>query len=1545
MHRERVNPGARKLTVTGRQTFVESLARDNQAVYGTPDGRRGLRPLELIFEHSWTYVFELVQNGLDAGARSIAFRCSDDGDRLTFQHDGHRAVREREVEGLSKPFQSTKGAATVGFMGIGFKSVFGRFREARISGWGWTFRYKVDVVIGERYGDVQTDLLGAVMPIWDDKIPQPDSGFTTRFELSSRLEEDADLGSDLACLFHDDDLTLLAILAASKLKRLDVDGRVWDLNLDDLGNDGSYTVSASSGEEVWQWQLFPVEFQPSRQAIARFLKHRHIRPDELPEEEREQVYAAAARPRCVLGVLPLDDRGVPNPPPRGRIYATLPTDVMLPFGLHINADWLLNSSRTGLGEIRDDPWQRDIADRVADVLVSFLRWVARTFSEPDAAGAAFAALAAPSQQLGSLEAILAEPHWLSRLRDQLEDSKVVPVWTEGSTLSFAAPNEAIVPPAALAAAFERQPTLRPAALLKGPVLVRHLLGSGGRELMVSTGLLSEISQHHLEQLWAGGLEDWWEGIEGDEPTRRDLLFHLWAAVSRLTSETAWSTTNLPCVRTANGIWRSVNESTFFRGRLPSERDIGGVETRQFIQPFIDVTDYVAEAWIQVLSQGAGTERQHGKQGHRSRAWQWIEAHARGIGLPKLVESAVHALEVSPAPDWSVLVPLGRWALRRNRRDVLIRVLVESEVGPCAVPVNTALLSNPYVRNQNREILFPGTPVISAAYLEDPETADPHEWRAFFENAGAQGPLRVRAVDDHAFQGATGTVAEFLGKEISSIDWSNAAGYTLRDFDIEPALPDPNAPEELRKALSPWLDDGFNTLRGKGRRQAEYVYRYKYDLSGVRLSAWLVKLSTLAWVPSDGKLRLPEDVLPQPNAARDGAPVAGLSAELVSVLEQEGMSFGTAIPEATALQRFLSLGSQLTAEKLAVSLREVREQVLTDEDRRLFEQAVLQLHFPSDDDRRVPLDRIVQSVGGGQLRGALGDRIVPLARFHEQLIEELRHDSFPHVIPETTTGEQALDYLREVWQRARSAPAGLANDVRDVLPLAYAYCLEDCADDPSLRSRWEAAVPEATVFVDRREWLVLADAENIYFDDVDDRRFIPKTVELRTVTSGHLGNSPSEQRRAAEALRLPLLSSAVRMEWSGQAGEPVANDWVPRFDLICKLLRSARRGERTDSETGTNPDIELRHSRDLALKVSFTGGSAECVPVNARLQENVLTVAGRPLQFGADATKELLRDLPLRQRGNLAADLTGMLMAVDADEDFRLAADKFRRSFAPDFVQPTVIQPDSPDEDEKAPASADDTPRTSDTVKRVSERQQVTEQSTSQETPSASSGHPTTVPSSGGSKSDARSHTSAGEDSGEPESSRSSFTRDRALARPNAAAKAVRTLRGTLKGEIVPTGDDEDKDEPEKSGQRGDGSLGDETYRQVAAQYERQCNRDPEIGNPSQTGWDLRSVDPKTGAQRLIEVKGKGCAWVQDEVVELSRAQVHKAFEMLDNRTPDSSWYLYVVERTVDGDFQVLPIENPVHVAGTWILSGESWREIAVEPRRITIAAEDDEQQM
>ena len=888
-------------TEKNRRIFIAKLAQENKRFYGTPDGRGALRAFELTFEHRWIYLYELVQNALDAGARSIAIHIADNGDALIFQHDGGREIGEREVEGLSKIFRSTKGASTVGFMGIGFKSVFGRFREALISGWGWTFHYEITHEVGRIYGDVQPDILGAVLPIWDDAITEPAFGFTTRFEMRRRVDRGADLESDLARFLPDDDRAPLAILAASGLQRLDVDGRVWELNIREE-SDGTLEATALSAHEHLRWHLFPSSFEPSKEAVACFLEHR--RPD-----EQEQVYADAACARRVLGVLSLDADGRPAPAAAGRIYATLPTDVTIPFGLHINADWLLNISRSGLREIADNPWQREITDRIADILASFVRWVARTFSEQDAVRAAFRALALPASEKEDLEALLAGERWLSRLRYCLADEAVFPVWTaESSELAFAKPGDTIVPPTPLAKTFEAQPALQPAVLLKGPVLRNEVLGGRAVELFRQIDLLAVLSPHELARVWQDGLESWWELLPGDPADRPFLLSHIWAAIAELGSEDEWGAVELPCVRTVSGEWVPVGGAVYFNEAFPTEDEPGGPEARRFTQPFIPDARRLPSTWINALRQG---EAQGRKWRPLSRAWRWIEEHARGISLKEVVQDAIEALRSSAKPDWSVLVPLGHWAKHRDRADLLTHVLVDSESDPKGAPIGTALLADPYVEyNQDRRRLFPSTPVIAATYLErDPKNASPREWRAFLEKAGARGALEVRPVETDASRFDRQRVAEFLGLELYNIPRSNNNGYTLSDFEIEPALPDPGAPKELRASLASWFDDGFNVLKNRGKRRCSYFYYTRDNFVGSVPSAWVTKLSELAWVPcGDGELKRPRDVLSRPDPAREDVPVTKLSSELVSVLEQEGVKFGTAIPEAPSLHRLSAVGA-------------------------------------------------------------------------------------------------------------------------------------------------------------------------------------------------------------------------------------------------------------------------------------------------------------------------------------------------------------------------------------------------------------------------------------------------------------------------------------------------------------------------------------------------------------------------------------------------------------------------------------------------------------
>ena len=710
--------------------------------------------------------------------------------------------------------------------------------------------------------------------------------------------------------------------------------------------------------------------------------------------------------------------------------------------------------------------------------------------------------------------------------------------------------------------------------------------------------------------------------------------------------------------------------------LASEEEPGGPATRQLMLQYIPDKNRLDTEWVTALRH---QKQQDPEYETLSQAWGWIEKHARRISLREIVEIALEHLVSRQDPDWSVLIQFGHWAKHRNRADLLTLVLVQSNGNQLAIPIGDALLADPYVEHgPERRRLLSDLAVITGVYVElDPKSGGAHECRTFFEKAGAKGGMEIKALKTTANRRERKTVAAFLGDEINAIPEVNNKGYTLLDFDIEPPLPSPDAARELRTALAPWLEDGFRVLKKKGRRTLLYTYYSRNERAGIELSAWARKLSKLAWVPcNDEGLRLPRDVLAVFDPAREDAPFAKLSPQLLFFLDQEGVRFGTSIPEATSLRKLSASGSVLDAAELAALLFECREQITTDVDGHLFKEVVHDLRLPTSDNRRVSLQRIVQRVGG-RLRGPLGGWIVPLDRIEEKLRTELGHADFPCDIPETTTGGQALDYVHHVWRRARMSPEGLANEVRDVLPTAYAYCLDDIRKDASLLKRWQSAVRQAMVFADRG-WLDLADKKDIYLNDIDDRRFLPRQGELRIVTGGHLGRSRHDQIRIAEAIGLPVLSSCVTMEWiGGDERLPVPDGWISKFEVIFKLLQRVRGSESiedggTQFSVGVRPGPSLVRVSRLSLVVSVGNFPAERVPANAHLHDGALTVAGRPLQFGADAAKELLRDFSFGQRAGVAADLTGMLTAISHD-DFVLAADKFRRSHAPAFDFPAAFE--------------------------------------------------------------------------------------------------------------------------------------------------------------------------------------------------------------------------------------------------------------------------------
>ena len=365
-----------------------------------------------------------------------------------------------------------------------------------------------------------------------------------------------------------------------------------------------------------------------------------------------------------------------------------------------------------------------------------------------------------------------------------------------------------------------------------------------------------------------------------------------------------------------------------------------------MKPFIPDANRLDSEWVTTLRQ---RRQQEPEYAHLSQAWGWIESHARSIGLRDIVENALNALTLSTSPDWSVLAPLGHWSKHRNRPVLLTHVLVESNGRRLGVQVEEALLADPYVAHgQDRRLLFSGVPVVESIYMEtDPKSAGAHDWRTFFERTGAKGALEVQQFKKFANRWERNKVAEFLGHDVGAIPESNDSGYTLLDSDIVPSLPGPDAPRDLRAALAPWLEDGFRILKGKGWRKVSYFYYSGNERKGNKPSAWVAKLSELAWVPcGDGELRYPRDVLKDFDPAREDAPFAKLSSEVLVVLDQEGVRFGTTIPEATSLRRLLAVGSQLDADELAGLLSDCREQATKNIDRQLFDQALQNLKLPT-----------------------------------------------------------------------------------------------------------------------------------------------------------------------------------------------------------------------------------------------------------------------------------------------------------------------------------------------------------------------------------------------------------------------------------------------------------------------------------------------------------------------------------------------------------------------------------------------------------------------
>jgi len=188
-------PSARApLHEAGRRAIVSAIHNYYQQHVLEPSVAGFLSILEKQFARSDLYLFELLQNAVDEGARHVEVAMlpggggGSSGGRgpaaagLRFSHDGH-GFSPLDVNGLASVGMSTKvGKKAVGFMGIGFKACHKRFAHVVCSDAAWAFAFcEKTADRGAAEGPPLPPSAWVLLPRWAARAERPMRGCT--FEL------------------------------------------------------------------------------------------------------------------------------------------------------------------------------------------------------------------------------------------------------------------------------------------------------------------------------------------------------------------------------------------------------------------------------------------------------------------------------------------------------------------------------------------------------------------------------------------------------------------------------------------------------------------------------------------------------------------------------------------------------------------------------------------------------------------------------------------------------------------------------------------------------------------------------------------------------------------------------------------------------------------------------------------------------------------------------------------------------------------------------------------------------------------------------------------------------------------------------------------------------------------------------------------------------------------------------------------------------------------------------------------------------------------
>ena len=328
--------------------MVEDIRREIEASKGTHIWRDYVNALNLIsqvvFTRSSGCILELIQNAEDAGQGMESpgiFEIGLSPTRLKICHNARPFGPDdvKAVCGIRSSKKPERG--TLGYLGIGFKSVFKVADRAEIYSGGFQFKFE-----RPKESANPTETPWHVIPIWIDEPSEDVDSDKTTFILPLREKE-----SYSAVLADLENLGTELYLFLRWLKKIEVvdEGAEQRWALESVGETDDVTTFLR-GDQEYRFRIF---------------RHTVNVPDWVKQDRLTQQYRANVSQRQIAIAFALDDQGNLKPSEAGAMYGGVYS--FLPLGqarsgakFPIQADFLVQPGRDAINfEAKWNGWLLD----------------------------------------------------------------------------------------------------------------------------------------------------------------------------------------------------------------------------------------------------------------------------------------------------------------------------------------------------------------------------------------------------------------------------------------------------------------------------------------------------------------------------------------------------------------------------------------------------------------------------------------------------------------------------------------------------------------------------------------------------------------------------------------------------------------------------------------------------------------------------------------------------------------------------------------------------------------------------------------------------------------------------------------------------------------------------------------------------------------------------------------------------------------------------------------------------------------------------------